>query len=50
MFIVKEDPARYDKNRYNQPTCNKVAAVFAGDDGASPANIDFGVCPKDEPP
>ena len=46
MYIVKANPARYD---HNQPACDEVAVVFAGDDGAPPAHLDFQIYPKGRP-
>ena len=36
--------------RYNEPTHDEVAAVFVGDDGASPANHDIVIYPRNRAP
>ena len=33
--------ATRDRRRYNLPTANEVAAVFVGDDGRPPRNLDL---------
>lgn len=39
-----------DCRRYNKPTHDEVAAVFLGEDGAPPENMDIVIYPKDSAP
>lgn len=44
-MVLRRD-RRFDKRRYNAPTCNEIAMVFVNDDGEPPFQRDIRIYPK----
>ena len=45
--LVFRKLASDDQRRFNLPQADEVAAVFVGDDGEPPGNVDFTVYPRE---